>query len=47
MTYSATVKLCYINDTEISHNKYFPEIVDKQTITIEAPAQDLNVWQHF
>ena len=47
MTYNATVKLCYINDTEISHNKYFPEIVDKQTITIEAPAHDLNVWQHF
>jgi hypothetical protein len=47
MTYNATVKLCYINDTETSHNKYFPEIVDKQTITIEAPAHDLNVWQYF
>jgi len=47
MTYNATVKLCYINDTEASNNKYFPEIVDKQTITIEAPAHDLNVWQHF
>jgi hypothetical protein len=47
MTYNATVKLCYINDTEISHNKYFPEIVDKQTITIEAPAQDLNTHQYF
>ena len=47
MSYNATVKLCYINDTETSHNKYFPEIVDKQTITIEAPAHDLNVWQHF
>jgi len=47
MTYNATVRLSYINDTETSHNKYFPEIVDKQTITIEAPAQDLNVWQHF
>ena len=47
MTYNATVKLSYINDTETSHNKYFPEIVDKQTITIEAPAHDLNVWQHF
>ena len=47
MTYNATVKLCYINDTEASHNKYFPEIVDKQIITIEAPAHDLNVWQHF
>ena len=45
--YNATVKLCYINDTETSHNKYFPEIVDKQTITIEAPAQDLNTHQYF
>ena len=47
MTYNATVKFCYINDTEASHNKYFPEIVDKQTITIEAPAQDLNTHQYF
>ena len=47
MSYNATIKFCYINDTETSHNKYFPEIVDKQTITIEAPAQDLNVWQYF
>jgi hypothetical protein len=47
MTYNATVKLCYINDTEVSHNKYFPEIIDKQTITIEAPAQDLNTHQYF
>jgi len=45
--YNAKVKLCYINDTEASHNKYFPEIVDKQTITIEAPASDLNVHQYF
>jgi len=47
MTYNATVKFCYINDTETSSNKYFPEIVDKQTITIEAPAQDLNTHQYF
>ena len=47
MTYNAIIKLCYINDTEVSHNKYFPEIVDKQTITIEAPAQDLNTHQYF
>jgi hypothetical protein len=47
MTYNATVKLCYINDTEASHNQYFPEIVDKQTITIEAPAHDLNTHQYF
>ena len=45
--YNAIVKFCYINDTEVSHNKYFPEIVDKQTITIEAPAQDLNTHQYF
>ena len=47
MTYNAIIKLCYINDTEASYNKYFPEIVDKQTITIEAPAQDLNTHQYF
>ena len=47
MTYNAIVKFCYINDTEASYNKYFPEIVDKQTITIEAPAQDLNTHQYF
>ena len=48
MSYNATVKFCYINDTETSHNnEYFPEIVDKQTITIEAPAQDLNIHQQF
>jgi hypothetical protein len=47
MSYNATVRLSYINDTEASHNKYFPEIVDKQTITIEAPAQDLNTHQYF
>lgn len=45
--YNATVKLCYINDTDANPSKYFPEIVDKQTITIEAPAGDLNVHQHF
>ena len=47
MSYNAKVKFCYINDTETSTNKYFPEIVDKQTITIEAPAQDLNTHQYF
>ena len=47
MSYNATVRLSYINDTEASYNKYFPEILDKQTITIEAPAQDLNTHQYF
>ena len=47
MSYNATIKFSYINDTETSYNKYFPETVDKQTITIEAPAQDLNTHQYF
>ena len=47
MTYEATVKFSYINNTEPSPSKYFPEIVDRHTITIEAPAQDMNVHQHF
>jgi hypothetical protein len=47
MTYNATVRFSYINDTEANPSKYFPELVDKHTITIEAPAQDLNVHQHF
>jgi hypothetical protein len=45
--YNATVRLSYINDTDANPSKYFPELVDKHTITIEAPAQDLNVHQHF
>jgi hypothetical protein len=47
MSYNATIKFSYINDTETSYNKYFPETVDKQTITIEAPAQDLTTHQYF
>jgi hypothetical protein len=45
--YNATVRFSYINDTDANPSKYFPELVDKHTITIEAPAQDLNVHQHF
>ncbi len=45
--YNATVKFSYINNTDATPSKYFPEIVDKHTITIEAPAQDMNVHQHF
>lgn len=47
MTYSAKVKLVYINDTPPKYNKHFPDIVDEHTITIEAPAQDLNIYQYF
>ena len=45
--YNATVKFQYVNDTEPSFNKHFPEIVDQMTVTIEAPASDLNVWQYY
>ena len=45
--YNATVKFQYVNDTEPSFNKHFPEIVDQMTVTIEAPAHDLNVWQYY
>lgn len=47
MSYNATVKFQYVNDTEATPSKYFPEIVDQMTVTIEAPAQDLNVWQYY
>lgn len=47
MTYNAKIKFCYINDSEVTPSKYFPQMVDQQTITIEAPAQDLNVHQYF
>lgn len=47
MSYTATIKFSYINDTETTPSKYFPEIVDKQTITVEAPAQDLNMYQYY
>ena len=45
--YDATVRFSYINNTDASPSKYFPELVDKHTIIVEAPAQDLNVHQHF
>lgn len=47
MSYNANVKLIYTNNTDPSPSQYFPEIVDQQTITIEAPAQDLNIHQYF
>ena len=47
MTYEANVKLIYTHNTDASPSKYFPEIVNQETITIEAPAQDLNVHQYF
>jgi hypothetical protein len=47
MTYNAKIKFSYINDSEVTSSKYFPQSVDQQTITIEAPAQDLNVHQYY
>jgi hypothetical protein len=47
MSYKANVKLIYTNNTDSSPSQYFPEMLDQQTIVIEAPAQDLNVHQYF
>ena len=47
MTYNAKVKLQYINDSEATPSKYFSELVDQMTVTIEAPASDLNVYQYY
>jgi hypothetical protein len=47
MTYNATVKFCYVRDSDSTHHSCLPEIVDKQTITVEAPAHDLTIHQYF
>jgi hypothetical protein len=47
MTYKATVKFSYISDSQDPPSKYFSEGVDRKTITIEAPAEDLNVYQYY
>jgi len=47
MVYNAKVKFSYVNDSETTPSSYFPDIVDKQTITVEAPAQDLTVHQYY
>lgn len=47
MTYSAKVKFTYINDTPPQYSQTFPELLDEHSITIEAPAQDLNIHQYF
>jgi len=45
--YNATVKFSYISDSQDPPSKYFPESVDRKTITIEAPAEDLNIHQYY
>jgi hypothetical protein len=47
MTYNATVKFSYTSDSQETSSKYFPESVDRKTITIEAPAEDLNIHQYY
>jgi hypothetical protein len=47
MTYSAKVKFTFINDTPPQYSQTFPELLDEHSITIEAPAQDLNIHQYF
>ena len=47
MTYNATIKFSYTSDSQDPPSKYFPEGVDRKTITIEAPAEDLNIHQYY
>lgn len=47
MTYSAKVKFTFINDTPPQYSQTFPGLLDEHSITIEAPAQDLNIHQYF
>jgi len=47
MTYKATVRFSYTTDSQDPPSKYFPESVDRKTITIEAPAEDLNIHQYY
>lgn len=45
--YNATIKFSYTTDSQDSPSKYFPESVDRKTVTIEAPAEDLNIHQYY
>lgn len=47
MSYNASVKFQYVNDSEPSSSKLYREMLDQQTITMEAPAQDMNVFQYY
>jgi hypothetical protein len=45
--YKATVKFSYTSDNQDPPSKWFPESVDCKTITVEAPAEDLNIHQYY
>ena len=47
MTYKSTIKFSYTTDSQDPPIKYFPENVNCKTITIEAPAEDLNIHQYY
>ena len=47
MTFKATVKFSYTSDNQDPPSKWFPESVDCKTITVEAPAEDLNIHQYY
>lgn len=47
MTFKATVRFSYTSDNQDPPSKYFPEDVNCKTITIEAPAEDLNIHQYY
>jgi hypothetical protein len=47
MTYKATVRFSYTSDNQDPPSKWFPESVDCKTITVEAPAEDLNIHQYY
>jgi hypothetical protein len=48
MTYNAIVKFSYTSDSQDPPSKYFPESVDRKTITIEAPgAEEFNIHQYY
>jgi hypothetical protein len=47
MSYNATVKFSYISDSQETSSKYFPESINCKTITVEAPAEDLNIHQYY
>jgi hypothetical protein len=47
MSYKATVKFSYSSDSEEPASKYFPESINCKTITVEAPAEGLNIHQYY
>lgn len=48
MSYQGSVKFTYTcKDTTNSYSPSFPDIIPDETITVESPCYDLNVYQYF